>query len=1500
MLLLMLLTTASAWAFKSEEKSYRINSNGAQFSIFPSGQSTPTASWAATRLPQTNQTIYYWEKNDSHNFDGDMTISPNADVYSTSSDNTNWIIHTNVTTTFTFNAPSGIITNVRFRNGNADVTPSSSSGAGTSEYKVALASSTTFTGFEVTFYATSGSCGDNATWELTTDDSGNYTVLTIGGSGAMNNYGHTTVDDIWRTDAPWGYDLTSVTIGNDITSIGDYAFIGCQQLSSLTIGSGVTTIGTNAIDHCDGLTEVTLPASVSNIGAGGFKNCAALTRVNIQYTEGLVTLGSSCFNGCNNLQYIVAPTPALALQYKDATNWSASAGKLRVALGDYLFTATDEGGTAAYAITNETDLRNLSAAVKAGNTASGYTFRQTANITLGNTGFIPIGHYGKTLQNCFCGTYDGGDYTISGLQISKLDDFQHYGLFGQVSNGTVKNVRLISPSVNVGDMNDNYCYSALVATANSSTVKDCVVITPTIEGSGGRKGAIIGSFDEGYLQNLYFYGGNCNIAVGAGLSHISTVCRARKVTLGSGIGSVSPDANSMDNGFVYNNERYYREKLTLTLTTNLSEKSGYHIVYKVNGKILDGNTYTVNSTDGDVTLTAEYTPDIHYIDADGNRQTRSDYTVLTNATNISNLSAGWYVVESNVSYSSRFFCESGDIHLILCDNAKMTIEATQTNAMTMLRGSLTVYAQSTGNSMGQLEAISSNGTAISSNVVNNITICGGKITATGSTSYSHNGIYADGNITIHGGQVSATGKYGIRAYEGNVILGLRNANDYITANRYNSNRGSIRIADGQTLTAGTAIYSGTLTDAQISAIGGKTLRRAYSTTLTVSGHGSVALGGTVGVLTDGKIYAASGETVTLSDTPEAGYMVGYAASGVTVTNGTFTMPANDNAAIAASFTAITYDIIYHANGGTLSTNKNSYTVESPDITLDVPTRTGYTFLGWYDNSGLTGTAVTTIAHGSTGNVELWAKWINSTSYYFGPGNDGSTEHPYVISDADGWNYFCDALADGETFSGKTVKLGDDISVTRMAGSDGHRFMGTFDGDGKTLTVSYEDTGDYTMTAPFSYVDGATIRNLVVGGSITDTGFRAAGIIGETSENLSHITNCMSSVNISGNRYIAGFSVGGNVAIEGCVFNGKIVGTQYSGGFVGWSYNGLAITNCLFAPQDGSSISGGTFYYNGGGGDITPTNSYYTTALGTPQGAMASSTATLPANIGTAGETYGTSGITPYTSGLKYGGLYYMTPEAVSLADNAANDVDGIDGYFADVTLSGRTLYKDGAWNTLCLPFGIDDFSGTPLAGATVMTLGNSEGCNTGFDASTGTLNLDFVDADEIEAGVAYIVKWGKPEGYIAYDGTNADACSDLVNPTFSGVTVENENPADKATVSQDDYVQFVGTYDPVSLVAGDRSILYLGSGNQLYWPDADMPINAFRAYFQLKNGLTAGDVANARLLFGDGDETQGISLTPDPSPKGEGSIYTLDGVKLDKAPTRKGLYIHGGCKVVVK
>jgi len=93
----------------------------------------------------------------------------------------------------------------------------------------------------------------------------------------------------------------------------------------------------------------------------------------------------------------------------------------------------------------------------------------------------------------------------------------------------------------------------------------------------------------------------------------------------------------------------------------------------------------------------------------------------------------------------------------------------------------------------------------------------------------------------------------------------------------------------------------------------------------------------------------------------------------------------------------------------------------------------------------------------------------------------------------------------------------------------------------------------------------------------------------------------------------------------------------------------------------------------------------------------------------------------------------------------------------------------------------------------------------------------------------------------------------------------------------------------------------LGAGNGLFWPDgnATSTLGACRAYFQLGNGTEAREFV---LNFGDNENTTGMgSLTPAPSPKGEGSdYYTLDGRKLSGEPSAKGIYVKNGRKVVVK
>ena len=92
---------------------------------------------------------------------------------------------------------------------------------------------------------------------------------------------------------------------------------------------------------------------------------------------------------------------------------------------------------------------------------------------------------------------------------------------------------------------------------------------------------------------------------------------------------------------------------------------------------------------------------------------------------------------------------------------------------------------------------------------------------------------------------------------------------------------------------------------------------------------------------------------------------------------------------------------------------------------------------------------------------------------------------------------------------------------------------------------------------------------------------------------------------------------------------------------------------------------------------------------------------------------------------------------IVLADDADNAerISSYDNRLCTVTIEGRTLYTDGDWNTLCLPFSVPSLSGTPLDGFTVMELDGQ----TSYLAD-GTLTLNFTAATSIEAGKPYIVK----------------------------------------------------------------------------------------------------------------------------------------------------------------
>ena len=236
-------------------------------------------------------------------------------------------------------------------------------------------------------------------------------------------------------------------------------------------------------------------------------------------------------------------------------------------------------------------------------------------------------------------------------------------------------------------------------------------------------------------------------------------------------------------------------------------------------------------------------------------------------------------------------------------------------------------------------------------------------------------------------------------------------------------------------------------------------------------------------------------------------------------------------------------------------------------------------------------------------------------------------------------------------------------------------------------------------------------------------------------------------------------------------------------------------------------------------------------------------------------------------------------------------IQNANGQMSEVTLSGRTLYKDGKWNTLCLPF---NFSAEQIAahkdfaGAKLMEL-NTDGKN-GFDTTDGKLYLAFKEATAINAGVPYLVKW---------DAAGAD----FTSPVFFGVTI---NATATTMVSDHDdelaEVQMKGCYSPVSVVADDKSILFMGGDNTLYYSAENRSIHSCRAYFSVPYiNQTPGAKARAFVLNFDDEEATGIlEISADSKEKKDDAWYSLAGVRLSGKPTQRGMYINKGNKVIIK
>ena len=472
------------------------------------------------------------------------------------------------------------------------------------------------------------------------------------------------------------------------------------------------------------------------------------------------------------------------------------------------------------------------------------------------------------------------------------------------------------------------------------------------------------------------------------------------------------------------------------------------------------------------------------------------------------------------------------------------------------------------------------------------------------------------------------------------------------------------------------------------------------------------------------------------------------------------------------------------------------------------------------------------------------------------------------------------LAEGKTLTAtKGIELSQDNSLTIY-------------GPG-TLTINGCDDEKSGIGA--KEVGTLTIN----GGTINVTGgYWAAGIGGDRDNTAGGtITINGGVVNAMGGRYGAGIGGGGDFKMGHYGICGDIIinGGQVTATGDDNNYSNLQVPGIGPGHEDNREYEE-TTYSNSGTLTLNWTK---TDGFINCSGYINSKNSTLESITFANGKKYileGTNTIAT-ASNIK-GDIKKIVPAAVLFdkGDNSAMLSD-CEGKGLPALLADRTLYKDGAWNTICLPFDVT-IAGSPLAGAEARALESAS-------ISGTTLTLTFGDAvTTLKAGTPYIIKWTKPDNYVAYDGTNADGTSDIVSPFFNGVTIDaTDRSYDNYDngISGDNRVRFLGTYKYTAFDSEDKSILFLGDANKLYYPLSGASLGAQRAYFKIgTDGGSARQITDFEIDFGDSSETTGILNSQISNLNSSDAWYTIDGRKLCGKPTQRGIYINNGKKVVIK
>ena len=669
------------------------------------------------------------------------------------------------------------------------------------------------------------------------------------------------------------------------------------------------------------------------------------------------------------------------------------------------------------------------------------------------------------------------------------------------------------------------------------------------------------------------------------------------------------------------------------------------------------------------------------------------------------------------------------------------------------------------------------------------------------------------------------------------------------------------------------------------------------TVYTVSGITTYSGGG---LAFGDQIYYGSGDAVklTLDNTPLAGYQFsGYAVS-----------------------------------EGSLSGSDNPYTLVMPDadVTVNLSTQ-NLVAIDWAEeNTGDDWDNAYMIYNKD--QLNMLAQRVNSEDSQTGTWR-GKYEGKYFKLGADITYSYTSAWNETSSQENNYTAIGRFYQTGNVTGHY-YTFNGHFDGQGHTVSGIriYQIDNSYDQhyafgdrhQGLFGVTAGADIRGITLTDTRITAGDFAGGIVGNNGGDIRYRESGGDvEPTVGDGRGYFPSTVSDCHATSTVIIHAARKTTDTHGGIVGYNYIGCEVSDCTSAAKISGNPDNNEFTYFGGvvGWNYKGTlrsnlaiGSIVTTVWDYSHGAICgrNNDGTFENNYyqactvaGTANATNVGIGNITLVSGEGPGDRTDNNGAVPTLRDNANNSVAlgllarlataGINGTPLDLgwgpckypmQLAGRTLYKDGYWNTLCLPFDVT-IADSPLAGAEARTLSSAS-------IEDGTLTLTFSDpVATIAAGTPYIIKWKKAEDYDEDDPNTRD----IKNPVFSNVTVN----ATASTEANFEGIKFVGSYSPFAITAENKNnILYIGSANKIGHSAGSRTLRSCRAHFELTNP-SAAPVRTVVVDYGEEEiVTEIISMEDGRSQMEDDSWYTMSGIRLNGEPTEKGFYLFNGKKVVVQ